>query len=105
MKGPFDAVACGYAAVDFIAAVPGIPEPDAKMEIDSLEIQGGGPAATAAVTMSRLGLRTAFAGKVGDDVAGGMILRSLESEGVDVSGVIVENGAMSQISFVARKSA
>ncbi|MCU0638933.1 MAG: PfkB family carbohydrate kinase [Candidatus Krumholzibacteria bacterium] len=100
MERSFDAVAFGHTAVDFLATVPGIPETDTKMEIDSLDIQGGGPAATAAVTMSRLGLKTAFAGKVGDDIAGSMMLRSLESEGVDVSGTIVEKGGRSQISFI-----
>lgn len=105
MERSFDAVAIGYTAVDFLAMVPGIPEIDTKMEIDSLEIQGGGPAATAAVTMSRLGLKTAFEGKVGDDIAGSMMLRSLESEGVDVYGAIVEKGGRSQLAFIMVDSA
>ncbi len=100
MERSFDAIAIGYTAVDFLATVPGVPAIDTKMEMDRLEIQGGGPAATAAVTLSRLGLRTAFTGKVGDDLSGSMMLRALESEGVDVSSAIVEKGGRSQFAFI-----
>lgn len=97
---PFDMVAVGYTAVDYIGVIPRFPEEDLKLELESLEVQGGGPAATAAVTGSRLGLRTAFAGKVGDDRFGSLMLEGLEGEGVDVSSVVIEKGASSQFAFI-----
>ena len=51
--------------------------------------QGGGPAATAAVTMARLGGDVEVWCRVGEDEAGRFILRQFEKEGVDTSQVTV----------------
>jgi sugar/nucleoside kinase (ribokinase family) len=61
---------------------------------------GGGPAATAAVTAARLGVRAAFIGTVGDDQKGRTILAGLEAEGVDVSGVTVSTDSQSAASVI-----
>ncbi len=47
----------------------------------------GGAPANVAVAASRLGSEAAFVGSVGEDLFGDFILRALESEGVDTSGV------------------
>src|SRR5215218_914358 len=47
----------------------------------------GGAPANVAVAASRLGAEAAFVGSVGEDLFGDFILRALESEGVDTSGV------------------
>jgi fructokinase len=47
----------------------------------------GGAPANVAVAASRLGADAAFVGSVGEDLFGDFILRALESEGVDTSGV------------------
>src|SRR5215218_5651610 len=47
----------------------------------------GGAPANVAVAASRLGAEAAFVGSVGEDLLGDFILRALESEGVDTSGV------------------
>jgi fructokinase len=47
----------------------------------------GGAPANVAVAASRLGSESAFVGSVGEDLFGDFILRALESEGVDTSGV------------------
>ncbi|MBA3436203.1 MAG: hypothetical protein H0X20_00310 [Chloroflexi bacterium] len=60
-----------------------------------LQRAGGGPAATAAVALARLGHRVAFVGTVGDDAAGDEIRASLTEEGVDVEDVTVVTGARS----------
>ena len=51
--------------------------------------QGGGPAATAAVTMARLGGDVEVWCRVGEDEAGRFILGQFEEEGVDTSQVTV----------------
>ncbi len=47
----------------------------------------GGAPANVAVAAAKLGAEAAFVGGVGDDLFGDFILRALESEGVDTSGV------------------
>ena len=66
----------------------------------TFSIQGGGTAANAAVAMARWGLDLQFVGKVADDERGELILRTLEGEGVDASGVVRQRGKVSQLSFV-----
>jgi fructokinase len=48
----------------------------------------GGAPANVAVAASRLGSGAAFVGSVGEDLFGDFILRALESEGVNTSGVV-----------------
>jgi len=96
----FDFISVGYTAYDFLTLVPGLPREDSKFEIDNLTIQGGGPSATAAVTASRLGLRSSFIGKVGDDYFGKMMIAGLKKENVDTSRVVVEKGKSSQFAFI-----
>lgn len=90
----------GAATVDSIALVPRFPAPDERLVADELVFAGGGPAATAAVAASRLGVPAAFVGTVGDDDDGRRIRADLESEGVDVSGVSVARGQRSGASVI-----
>jgi sulfofructose kinase len=83
-------VACvGLATRDTIWLVPSYPAPDGRVVATEVVVAGGGPAATAAVTLARLGLDVAFAGAVGDDEAGAFVREGLEHEGVDVSRLAV----------------
>ncbi|HSO01736.1 MAG TPA: PfkB family carbohydrate kinase, partial [Gaiellaceae bacterium] len=60
-------VCVGLATLDTIFAVPRHPGPDDRVVATELAIAGGGPAATAAVALARLGTEVAFVGLVGDD--------------------------------------
>ena len=88
-------VCIGAATQDTIFRVPRHPAPDDRVVASELVVAGGGPAATAAVTLARLGVETYFAGAIGDDDAGVEIRDGLEREGVDVSCVRVIAGARS----------
>ncbi|MEM2899670.1 MAG: PfkB family carbohydrate kinase [Thermoplasmata archaeon] len=57
----------------------------AKVNVDTIEFQTGGGGTNAAVCFSRLGLKTAYIGKVGKDDAGRAVISELEREGVDTS--------------------
>lgn len=95
------AVVCvGTAALDTIAVAARMPGPDERIEADELITAGGGPAATAAVTLARLGVPVEFAGVVGDDASGRTILEGLEAEGVGVSLVERRPGVTSTHSLV-----
>jgi sulfofructose kinase len=98
--GAIEVLGVGYSCTDFIATVAAMPEIDTKTAVESLHVQGGGPAATALVTLARLGARTALIAKTGDDLPGRMAVAELAREAVDTSGVIVQRGAQSQCSFI-----
>ena len=96
-----DVVGIGQCAWDYLAVVDGYPAPDTKQEACDWQEQGGGPVATALVALRRLGLSCRFHGVVGDDEAGGRIVRSIEGERVDASAVRTRDGAASQTAFIA----
>jgi sulfofructose kinase len=78
-------ICAGLATRDTIWRVPALPPPDGRVVAGEMVVAGGGPAATAAVTLARLGVDVSFAGVVGDDDAGAFVRDGLEREGVDVS--------------------
>ena len=88
-------VCVGLATRDTILAVPSHPGPDELVMATDVAVAGGGPAATAAVALARLGVETSFIGAVGDDATGAFIREGLEAEGVDVSELAVVPGRRS----------
>jgi sugar/nucleoside kinase (ribokinase family) len=95
----------GYCTLDFIGEVDRFAEPDSKVEWDKLSVQGGGAAATAMVALARWGVDVSFVGKVGADARGDEIVATLAGEGIDVGGVVYQEGAISQVTFVVIESA
>ncbi|HEY7259977.1 MAG TPA: PfkB family carbohydrate kinase [Trebonia sp.] len=79
----FDVVCVGCVTVDSIAVVGHVPAEDERVESQPFADCGGGPAATAAVTLARLGHRVAFCGVTGPDAAGARARELLDAEGVD----------------------
>jgi sugar/nucleoside kinase (ribokinase family) len=68
--------------------------------VDDAELTIGGSGAIAACGAARLGLRTALASVVGDDLFGRFMLGALAERGVDVSGVVVRAGARTGVTVV-----
>lgn len=73
----------GHAVQDFVFAVDRLPEHAEKYSARSLALVGGGPAATAAVAIVRLGGRALLAARLGQDTAGKVAADELASYGVD----------------------
>ena len=71
--------------------------------VERAELTVGGSATITACGAARLGLRTALAAVVGDDVLGRFMLDELEERGVDVSGVLVDSGVATGVSVVLVK--
>jgi sulfofructose kinase len=92
-------VCIGAITLDLVAAIHEPLEDDARVTASEAVIGSGGPAATAAVTLTRLGIPTAFVGTVGNDDAGEFVRRELEREGVETAEVRIADGrtAMSPI--------
>lgn len=95
----FDVIGIGHSAADFLGVVPYYPSIDERIRIMEFSRQGGGEAATALVTLSRLGATTSFVGKIGDDDFGRFILTEFGKEKVDTSHIVVEKGAFSLFAF------
>jgi sulfofructose kinase len=93
-------VCVGLATRDAIYALPRHPQSDEVVVARDLVVAGGGPAATAAVALARLGVQTYFIGAIGDDEVGRFTRESLVREGVDVSELAVRPGARSAQSSI-----
>jgi sugar/nucleoside kinase (ribokinase family) len=91
-RAMFDLLVVGDANPDVIlSGVPRRPAYGQREElVDSGVLTVGGSGAIMACGAARLGLRTAFVGRVGDDEAGRFMLSSLEARGVDVSACVVD---------------
>ena len=100
---PIQAICVGVITVDTIALVDKYPSADERVVAQEISRAGGGPAAVAAVTLSRLGVRSAVVGTIGDDADGKEILRIFEKEGVDTSGISIGTTATAGSVIVASK--
>ncbi len=80
-----DVLCVGHACFDLIFSVDHHPYTDEKMFAQDFNSSGGGPAANAAITASRLGATAAFAGYLGNDVFGDTHQKEFIDNGVDLS--------------------
>lgn len=96
----FDIVGVGRNSWDRLAVVPTYPDRDTKVEVETLDIQPGGQVATAMVSATRLGARTRYLGKFGDDAGGRAVRGALSREGIDLSESRVIPGVSNQSAFI-----
>ncbi len=98
---PFDVVGIGHCAVDYLGIVERYPDMDSKVELSEFSMQGGGPVATAMVTLATLGSDVSFIGKISNDDFGMFIRHGLREAGVDTGSLVIEPDLVSPISFIA----
>jgi ribokinase len=79
----------GSANIDLVATCERLPRPGETITDAKLERIPGGKGANQAMAAARMGARVTFVGRVGRD---DLPLRSLEREGVDVAGVVRDDG-------------
>ena len=94
-------VGLGQCCLDILGQSDCYPELDQKAELSSLLVQGGGPVATALVTLARLNVSVAMVGAVGDDEFGRQIREGLEDERVDCSFLAQSSNTSSQVAFIS----
>lgn len=94
-------VGVGQCAYDIIGALDAYPQVDQKTELSDVTLQGGGPVATALVTLSRLGIATSICSRIGGDIFGERIQTGLIAEGVDCAGLSIDAAGTSQLAFIA----
>lgn len=77
---------------DHIFSLDAFPTGEGESFAGAYREAGGGPAATAAVTIVRLGGRAILFSRVGQDSVGERIIADLDAEGVETGGILVRPG-------------
>jgi len=94
----YDVIVCGNISVDIIFSdFKKFPGPGEEIYCDQFEFTCGGLYNTA-VTLSRLGLKVAIVGVVGNDILSRFVLENLEKEGVFVEFLKVFDYPMQSLS-------
>src|SRR6202012_1576219 len=79
----------GSANTDLVARCERLPRPGETLTDAVFERHAGGKGANQAVAAARLGAEVRFVGRIGRD---DLVLRSLEREGIDTTGVERDDG-------------
>jgi sulfofructose kinase len=77
-----DVIGLGVSTVDIVSLVDHYPAEEEVQRAIDMTVQGGGPVATAMVTLARLGAKTAMIDAIGDDWRGALIREEFQREGV-----------------------
>jgi len=101
-KYSIDVLCVGAGTYDLVYSVDRDPQPDEKIRASSFTGCGGGPAANAAITVSRQGLQSAFVGYLGNDIFGNAHLKELQRAGVNTD-LVVRGDESSALSVVMVK--
>jgi sulfofructose kinase len=96
----FDAVGFGTNSVDYLIVVPEYPEKYGKIRLAEHFQMAGGEIATTMCGLQRLGLKTTYIGRFGDDREGEFGLESLKTEGVDITFTEKIAGSRTQIAYI-----
>ncbi len=89
----------GHAAYDITYPADSFLKENLKYETESFIECGGGPAANAAVLLSSWGIKTAFAGVIGNDYFGTRLIDEFKNVGTDITLLEQHNGT-TPLSFI-----
>ena len=95
-----DAIALGELLIDFVSTESGV----SLVEAPAFQKAPGGAPANVAVGLARLGVRSGFIGKVGDEDFGHFLAQTLEQNGVDTSGLQFSDQARTMLAFVSLRA-
>lgn len=96
-----DVTCLGILVADAVAkSVDSLPA-EGKLElVDQLQLHTGGCAVNTAIDLSKLGLKSAVIGKVGEDGFGGFLKAELSGQKVDISGIKTDKNCSTSASLV-----
>jgi len=99
-------VACiGILVADIIAKpVDSIPGKGLLGLLDGITLHNGGCAMSASIGMSKIGLKTAILGKVGNDGFGEYLKKVLTENNINTAGLVTDNGNQTSASVVLSDS-
>ncbi len=95
-----DVIGLGASTIDILTLVDHFPTRRENQQALALTIEGGGPVATAMVTVSRLGGKTAMLDSIGDDWAGALVLQGFQTAGVDTDYIEIHPGCTTSTSNI-----
>lgn len=93
-------VSFGEMLIDFVPTVSGVSLAEAP---GFLKAPGGAPA-NVAIAITRLGGKSAFVGKLGDDEFGHMLAGILKENKVSAEGINFDKGARTALAFVTLRA-
>lgn len=93
----FDVTALGEVLIDFT------PCGKSEAGMNLFEQNPGGAPANVLAALCNLGFKTAFIGKVGDDMHGVLLKDTLDKAGIDTEGLIVDDTVFTTLAFVSLK--
>jgi sugar/nucleoside kinase (ribokinase family) len=97
----YDVICVGILVADAMAKpVTKIPEKGQLELVERISLFPGGCAVNAAIDLSKIGLRTALAGKIGNDGFGKFIISELKTHNVNTDAVVVDENADTSASLV-----
>ena len=100
MEKSFDVIGIGWPCVDYAMHVQSMPKADSGSSVLGASWQGGGVVPTGLAAASRLGLRCALIGCVGDDLMGQFCRQDLIDHGIDVSHLQVMQDSTTDMAVV-----
>lgn len=102
-----DVLGLGENSLDRVCVVDALPRSGEKLDVRDYVERPGGQVATTILGCARLGLRSAYAGAVGDDLAAEQVLEPLREAQVELSHVRAVEGAPTRqaVILVERDSA
>ncbi|MEM7021735.1 MAG: PfkB family carbohydrate kinase [Pseudomonadota bacterium] len=95
-----DVICLGELLIDFVPTVT----PTTLIEAPAFKKAPGGAPANVAVGLARLGLSSAFMGKVGEDPFGHFLADTLAGAGVDISSLRFTDQARTALAFVSLRA-
>ena len=102
MKKDLDVICIGAALVDMIAKIKRHPVDDDEVFVSELHLLSGGAAANTAYACSKLGLKTAFIGKIGfNDKFGDKIIEDFKQVELDTTLMKYSKENLSGSAYVA----
>jgi len=95
-----DVIALGELLIDFVPTVSGVT----LIEAPAFKKAPGGAPANVAAGLAKLGIRSGFMGKVGDDAFGHFLAQTLREAGVDTSALCFSAEARTALAFVSLRA-
>ena len=96
----YDVVGLGLATLDILTLTPRLPNSNDCFPIATLEMQGGGPVATALVALSKLGANCSYLGSLAPDPTGQQIVSELHRYRIDTDFCPLRDKGVSSASVI-----
>lgn len=100
----YDIVGIGASTLDTFLVIDHFPSGREVQKVLTSIRDGGGPVATALVTASKYGARTAMIDVVGNDSAGESIIGDFQKYGVHIDAIAIDKGASSAAATILVKA-